>query len=210
LRAGWLVDSSRTYGYSIGREDGWRSAVTTELTREALGADGDAGAAVIDLRGYVPVRPRHAVVAGRIAGATSWGDEDVRRLFSASGTGPVPFSFQFDSDAVGLLRGLDEGDVVGRHAAVVNLDYRVPLMRIERGAGTLPVFVRTLHGALFTDVGHAWNAGFDRRDVRASLGGELSCDVVLGYVLPLTFAAGVAWVSEGRGVTAFGRIGHAF
>jgi Tol biopolymer transport system component len=210
LRGGWLVDASRAYGFSISRESGWRTIATTELTREALGADGDAGAATFDLRGYLPVRPRHAVVAARFAAATSWGDDLVRRLFSASGSGPAPLVFQFDSDAVGLLRGLEEADVVGRHAAVVNVDYRLPLWRIERGAGTFPLFARTLHGALFTDVGHAWNARFDLQDVRASLGGELSCDAVLGYVLPITFSIGVAWVSQGRGAVAFGRIGHAF
>ena len=38
--------------------------MTTELTREALGADGDGEAVTLDVRGYLPVWPRHAVVAG--------------------------------------------------------------------------------------------------------------------------------------------------
>ena len=45
LRGGWLLNDSRSYGYSISREDGWTATVTTELTREALGADGDGEAA---------------------------------------------------------------------------------------------------------------------------------------------------------------------
>ena len=64
LRGGWLLNDSRSYGYSISREDGWTATVTTELTREALGADADGEAATVDVRGYLPVWPRHAVLAG--------------------------------------------------------------------------------------------------------------------------------------------------
>ena len=123
------------------------------------------------------------------------------RMCSASGKpGASPLGgFNFGSDAVGLLRGLGEDDLVGRSAAVANLDYRFPLMRVDRGVGTWPVFVRALHGALFSDAGNAWTSTFTRADVRVSLGGELSLDTVLGYVLPLTFTGGVTWVSHDRG-----------
>ena len=210
VRGGWLVFAAQTYGYSISTEDGWSAAVTTELARESLGADGDAGAATIDIRGYLPVVPKHAVIAARVAGATTWDVGRVRRIFSAAGNGPQLLGFDFDSDAIGLLRGVEASDMLGRHAVVANFDYRVPLWRIERGSGTLPVFVRTIHGALFADAGHAWNETFRRRDVRVSLGGELSFDSVLGYVLPVTFTSGATWVSQHRGFVAFGRIGRAF
>ena len=65
VRGGWLLDASRRYGYSISRESGWNAAVTTELTREALGADGNAEAWTLDFRGYLPVVPRHGVLAAR-------------------------------------------------------------------------------------------------------------------------------------------------
>jgi len=210
VRGAWLLKASRSYGYSISIEDGWSAAVTSEFTRAALGADGDGGATTFDLRGYVPIGPRHGVLAARVAAATTWGDDGIRRVFSASGSGPQPGGFNFSSDAIGLLRGLDEHELVGRHAAVANLDYRFPIMRIQRGAGTLPVFARTLHGAVFADAGHAWHATRRRQDVRVSLGAELSFDAVIGYVLPVTFTSGAAWVSHDRGVVAFGRIGRAF
>jgi hypothetical protein len=67
---------------------------------------------------------------------------------------------------------------------------------------------------VFADAGHAWDAGFRRGDVRCSVGGELSMDVVLGYVAPLTFTAGAAWRggpdARERGAAAFARIGRAF
>ncbi len=75
------------------------------------------------------------------------------------------------------------------------------------------MFVRTLHGAIFVDAGHAWRERFLAADVRVSLGGELSLDTVLGHVLPLTVTGGAAWRRDGtrgRDLAAFARIGRAF
>jgi hypothetical protein len=97
---------------------------------------------------------------------------------------------------------------------VVNADYRFPLWTLERGVGTVPVFFRTIHAAVFADAGHAWTGAFRSAEVRVAAGLELSLDAVLGYTLPVTFTTGVAWrddpVSARRGVAAFGRIGRAF
>ena len=210
LRTGWRISAARGYGYSISLEDGWSATTTVEFTREAWGSAGNGGAATIDLRGYVPVIPRHAVIAMRAASAATWGDASVRRVFSASGYDPQPGGFRFGSDAIGLLRGVHDDEVIGRHAAVVNLDYRLPLWRIDRGWGTVPALVRVIHGAVFADIGHAWNADFDASDAIVSIGAELSLDAVVGFRLPLTFTGGAAWVSQDRGVSVFGRIGRAF
>src|SRR4030095_4355722 len=100
------------------------------------------------------------------------------------------------------------------HAVVGNLDYRFPLRTVERGVGTVPIFFRTIHAALFADAGHAWVATFRWPELRPSAGAELSLDTVVGYALPLTFATGVAWrndpVGGKHGVAVFGRVGRAF
>jgi hypothetical protein len=213
IRAGYAFTSAKSYGYSISREEGWSLTATHEVIGRALGSDGNAASIVADLRGYRRVAPRNGVLAGRLATAQSWGDDAVRRDFSEIGDGPQPGGFRFGSDAIGLLRGFDD-DVRGRHAVVANLDYRFPLMRIERGAGTLPWFVRSIHGALFVDAGHAWNESFRARDARVSLGAELSVDTILGFALPITLTSGAAWRRDGlnnrSGATIFGRIGRAF
>jgi hypothetical protein len=134
-------------------------------------------------------------------------------VFSAAGSEPQPGGFRFGLDAIGLMRGVDEDDLVGAHAAVVNVDYRFPLLRIDRGAGTWPLFARALHGAVFVDAGSAWTDRFDRDAIRVSIGAELSMDAVVGFVLPVTLTTGVAWRESPageRGVAVFGRIGRAF
>jgi hypothetical protein len=214
IRTGWILDTAKQYGYSVSRESGASLRVTWEAAPDALGSDAGNGSATLDSRTYFRLGPRHAAVAVRAAGATAWGDAEARRVFSASGNGPASGGFDFGRDAIGLLRGFESDSLVGTHAAVINVDYRLPIFRLQRGIGTTPLFLRTIHASLFGDAGHAWIEGFRTADVRTSVGAELSMDTVLAYWLPLTFTTGVAWrrdpVGNHDGVAFFGRIGRAF
>ncbi|MGH9371414.1 MAG: hypothetical protein ACRD15_07780, partial [Vicinamibacterales bacterium] len=179
-----------------------------------FGSDGNAVALTADARHYWRVWPRHGAIAIRAAAAGSWGDRNAEHIFSAAGSGPQSAAFGFGQDAIGLLRGFSEEDVIGTRAIVANVDYRAPLMRIDRGVGTIPLFFRSIHGALFVDAAHAWIDRARWADVRLSIGAEVSADTVVGFALPLTFTAGGAWRRDGdrgaRGFVAFGRIGRAF
>ena len=186
----------------------------SELTRRQLGSDANAGTLAADARHYIRAFPRHGVIAARVAAATSWGDRPLHRVFTAGGSGPQSGGFPFDSGAIGLIRGFEESDLLGNHAAVINLDYRFPISWVQRGLGTLPFFLRSMHGAVFADAGNAWDDRFRAADTRRSFGGELSVDTVIGYSFGLTMTGGVAWRRAGSGdrgdVVAFGRIGRAF
>jgi hypothetical protein len=214
LRLGWKISNARAFGYSISAEEGGHLSSTLELPRRALGSDGNGAAATLDGRRYWRLWPRHGVLALRGAAAASWGDENSRREFRASGHGPQTAEFGFDRGAVGLLRGFNEEAVAGTRAAVVNLDYRVPLARIDRGLGTIPVFVRSLHGAVFLDAGHAWTGVARWQDRKLSAGAEISTDAVVGFALPVTLTAGAAWrqgvAEDERSMAAFVRVGRAF
>ena len=213
-RGGWLHDSRRAFGYSIGTEEGAWIETSVETSRVSANGDVTAGAGIVDLRAFQRLAG-HTVIALRGAAALAWGDVNARRVFSAGGSGPATGPFDFGRDAIGLLRGFDPDAIVGTRAAVVNADLRFPLLRPQRGAGSWPAFVRALHGAVFVDAGHAWDARARLADARLSAGGELSLDAVLGFYLPVTFTAGAAWTRDpasperARGAI-FGRIGHAF
>jgi len=212
IRGGWIHDRRRQFGYSIGAEEGFALQVAGEASRTALGADVDSSAAIVDLRGFQRLFSRHTVLAARVAAAASFGDDRGRRLFSAAGSGPSYPGFDFDRDSIGLLRGIAEDDLLGTRALVMNLDLRAPLARPQRGAGTWPFFLHTLHAAAFLDAGHAWDQGFRASDLRTSTGAELSADLVVLNYLPVTLTGGAAWVRDvdrNRGVV-FARIGYAF
>jgi len=215
VRAAWSTTTAHTYGYSISPEQGVTVGATSEVVRRALGAFADATTFTADVRAYLPAPVRHHVFAIRAAAGTSTGNIDMQRTFHLGGPGPNLDALDFGSDAVSLLRGFAADTFAGSHAAVVNADYRFPLARPQRGVGTWPLFLRTLHAAVFADAGQAWTGVFRAGDLKRAAGAELSGDLIAGYVLPLTIATGVAWGHDGSGVvsngaTVYVRIGRAF
>jgi hypothetical protein len=211
-RAGWLHDRRRQFGYSIGAEEGFAVQLAGEASRTAFGSDGNGTAAIVDVRGFQRVFTRHTVLAARVAAAASFGDGRARRVFSAAGAGPSYPVFDFGRDTIGLLRGVAPDDLVGSRAVSMNVDLRVPLARPQRGFRTWPIFLHTIHAAGFLDVGHAWDRTFRAADLRTSVGGELSADVVVLHYVPLTLAGGAAWTHGGvrDRAAVFARIGYAF
>jgi hypothetical protein len=216
LRGGWALNSSRQYGYSISPEDGFWMALNVERVTPALGADANALTMTGDWRGYVRGLGRHHVAAFRLGAASSTGDTGMKRTFSLGGSGLAAAPFAMGQRVVGLLRGLPQDQRFGTAVLAANLDYRVPLARVERGIGTWPVFLRDVHGAVFADVGSAGNAMDTLPAAAFSMGGELAARVTLGYSWNLSLAAGAAWVrdpsrSDGPDRFAvFVRTGYAF
>ena len=214
LRLAWSLNTAKIYAYSISPEQGVTIGVTGEFVRRALGADASASAATVDARSYARLGGRHAILAVRGALGAAWGDRNTARLFYLGGSGPNASPIDFGSDALNLLRGFDQNAFGGTRIALANVEYRVPLLRVERGIGTWPVFLRTLHAAGFFDTGKTWNASFSTRPFQRSLGVEIAADVRLAYGLPLTTALGIAWPHDAPGAarqpTLYFRLGRAF
>jgi hypothetical protein len=215
VRAAWSTTSAHTYGYSVSPERGVTIGGTAESTPQALGSFADARAFTLDARAFVPAFAQHHVVALRLGAGSSSGDPDIRRTFHLGGAGPNDNVIDFGANALSLLRGFGTNTFAGRRVLVMNADYRFPLARPQRGVGTWPVFLHTVHGALFADAGHAWTTAFRVNAMKTSVGAELSMNIVAGYYFPFTATAGVAWGHDGSGVvrggaTFYARIGHAF
>ena len=214
LRLAWATATALTFGYSISPERGVTIGATAELARTALGSSSDATTLTLDARAYLPGLQPHHVVAVRVGGGTSTGDAASGRAFFLGGSGPNDTVIGFDSDALNLQRGFSANTFAGRRVALLNADYRFPIARPQRGAGTWPFLLHTVHGAGFVDAGYAWTNTFDASSVKTSVGGEFSADIVLGYYLPLTFTGGAAWGHDGGssrgGATFYARVGRAF
>ena len=215
LRAAWASTNAHTYGYSISPEAGVAGGATIELIRRAFGSSGDATTITGDVRGYLPGLAPHHVIALRAAAGSSTGSATVTRTFLLGGSTTDLGVASFSSDAVGLLRGFPTNTFAGTHAAVINADYRWPLFRPQRGLGTWPIFIHTLHAAVFGDAGHAWTQTFRSSAIKTAAGAELSVTIVAGYVIPFTLATGAAWGRDPSGAvgdraTAYVRIGKAF
>ncbi len=215
LRLAWAFRSAHEFANSISPERGFTIGATTELVRQRLGSTADATTSTADARVYWPGLATHHVMAVRVAGGMTSGDPLAGRTFLIGGDGPNGSVVSFDSEALSLLRGFHKGSFAGTHTALVNLDYRWPLVRLERGWGTLPGFLHTLHAAMFADFGQVWTREFVARDWKTSFGAEISGRVVAAYFLPLTLTAGVGRGHDGRHVlpdttTFYARAGFAF
>lgn len=186
---------------------------TVELARRALGSRAQATTATLDVRGYLPGMGPHHVVALRAAGGRSQGADLARQLFSLGAVGASPSVIDFGSSALGLMRGGVPGITTGDQLIVGNVEYRLPLAILERGRGTWPLLIRTLHSAVFADVAQLRGASRVGAAWTRAVGGELSLDAVAGYGLPFVATVGVAWGGDsGRpaGTQVYARIGRAF
>jgi hypothetical protein len=214
VRAGWALSSARLYGFSISPEHGITAGATVEVVPAALGSSAPAAAITADVRAYLPGAGAHHTVALRAGGGVANGEPGIARTFVLGGADPAASVLDFDGDAFSLLRGFEPNLFSGSRIAVVNADYRWPLGRPERGIRTWPIFLHSVHASAFVDAGHAWTARFRFGDVKTAAGAELAADLVVGYNLPITIAAGAAWGRDGAarasGGTAFVRVGHAF
>ena len=213
-RAGWMSTTAHTYGYSISPEGGVTVGATAEFTRTALGSSGNSATPTFDARVYLPGFASHHVLAVRAGGGASGGDRDVRRTFLLGGPDVGADVISFSSDAFRLLRAFPSASFAGTRIGVVNAEYRFPIRRVERGAGTWPLFLHTVHAAIFADAGHAWTTAFHAGDIKTSVGAELSANLVAGYTFPFTATWGGAWGRDGASgasnATAYIRIGRSF
>jgi hypothetical protein len=95
--------------------------VTTELTAQALGADGNARSYTAEVRAYPRLGGRHAILALRAGAGTSAGDQSVRRIFYLGGSGSAGSLIDFGSGALSMLRGFSPLMFAGYHSAVANI-----------------------------------------------------------------------------------------
>jgi WD40-like Beta Propeller Repeat len=215
VRGAWATTSARVYGYSVSPEHGATAGVTAERVPRAFGSFGEATTLTADARAYLTGFGRHHVVAVRGAAGVSTGELAVRRTFLLGGALPNTSVVSQGRHAISLLRGFATDTFAGNRVALVNADYRWPLARPQRGAGTWPLLLHTLHAAAFADAGHAWTDRFRASALKTSIGAELSADVVAGYFLRFTATIGAARGHDGSGTvrdrsTIYARIGRAF
>lgn len=212
-RAASAFNSSQRFGYSISRERGVLAGSTIEVASRALGARANATTATADVRAYLPGFGQHHVVAVRGAGGLSNGSDLARQQFSLGALSASSSVTDFGSSALGLMRGGLTTTVGGNRLAVGNLEYRLPLKVVERGRGTLPLLLRTIHASAFADVAQLRGDGRTGAGWTRAFGAELSVDGVAGHGLPFVATVGGAWGRDGSrpGVSqVYARLSRAF
>ena len=188
--AGIEFSNSLKYPYSISHEEGRRISLLFRYYSRDIGSDLDSKEYIASYSEYLllpfsgPIM-RHNVIYLNLKGAISEGERINQQAFQLGG---IPMQTEFP------LRGYPSRFSTGQYIATGTLEYRAPIWYILRGRNTKPFFLDRLHGALFTDLGEAWdnNIGFSSERLKIGAGIEVRFDMTLGYWLKITPTLGFA------------------
>ncbi len=210
--ASWRYGKGTSYALSISPEKARSLAVSAEITSRWLGSHTyddtnavvpfDQVQATAEWREYLtnPWVPNH-VLAWKLAGGASLGDHfrygsfRLGGTYSENGITVVPSEWR-------SLRGFFPATDSGEWYWLASTEYRFPIWNIDRGVGTIPLFVRNLSGALVADAGNAFDdpSGAGLEQTLLGVGAELRLYTILSYGLGLSTRVGYAFSVAGGGI----------
>jgi outer membrane protein assembly factor BamA len=138
---------------------------------------------------------RNHVLVLQYAGGLAGGDAAQRQNFYLGGypqQNLLQSIYDFSRPGSASLRGYPYQSIHGDQFHVVNLEYRFPIVWIERGYETFPLYLQRLHGRFFADYGTATNSGFDFKDMKLGLGGEVILELTYAYYFAAALQLGYA------------------
>jgi WD40-like Beta Propeller Repeat len=185
------------FAYTVGAVAGQDASVSVRFDHPALGADYRAITVSYAYRLFRRAPGgKTAALALRLTGGFHDGDQ-ARPGFFALGGQPqqdVARSIVESTRAAftGYLHGFPPRTVTGSQFHLLNVEYRHGIVDVERGLGTIPLYVKRLHAALLLDAGTAFERTISSDDLRLSVGGALRLDALFGYFVPGAFEIGYA------------------
>jgi hypothetical protein len=202
LHLGWNYSNAESYTWSVGNEKGFSMGVGFDVADAALASQFTGYDATVSFSTYLRMPwLQHHVLALHAEGGTSGGGYLGQQLFYVGGFVDEPvLSTLLNSESQGgfALRGYPVLAEEGNNYALFNAEYRFPIINIDRGLSSLPVFVNRLTGAAFVDYGSAFNDA-STAEFKTGTGMELWLEFTLAYSLDFIFRLGYArgWASEG-------------
>jgi len=211
LKLSYSYSDVEKYGFSISPELGNSFSLAYEHTDKVLGGDYTFDKLIFDGRKFIPLPPLHHVLALRlVAGVSS-------SSILESGLDGEKFKLGGSYSADNLsntdvntfsLRGYKPAILEGNNLLLASLEYRFPLANIEHSLklGPLSIFSERLSGALFVDIGNAWenpsvniNKTNEENEInsiwqnfKSSIGIELKADFNYQYDSLFTLRLGAA------------------
>jgi Tol biopolymer transport system component len=181
----WTYSDIRRFRDSVSGEDGQSIALqlsgANALSLSPLNLYEIAFAA----RVYRPVPglSRH-VVSLLVEGGFAQGERLRRTNFRLGGIADRDFTRDIISQVRfgdGILRGYAPFSDVGDAYYLASVEYRVPILEIERGIESLPLQLGRIQGVIFADVGDAFDGVPSTHGARAGVGAELQARFTLAY-----------------------------
>lgn len=201
VELGLFYSDARRFIYSIGPEQGRVISFVMALANPAWGSQYQVYTFQGRITQYIQIPwpfawAKNHVLSLTYRGGYSMGDLSHRGVFYVGGFPSVLSVLQNLTSGRFLgqptLRGYAPNSFFGEQMHILNVEYRFPIVWIERGYGTLPFYLSRLHGALYLDYGGAFSKAFSFDKFGLGLGLELRLDASLLYFLPFTLQLGYA------------------
>lgn len=212
LAVGWSTGKAESYALSISPERARSLGLGVEYTPWWLGSwnyDNVNTPQPFDQlqlngewREYIPAPwlPNH-VFAWKASGGLSvgstfnYGSFRLGGSFSENGITVIPQEWR-------SLRGFYTGTRDGETYWLTSGEYRFPIWQVDRGVGTVPLFIRNVSGAVLVDAGNAWDDPADAAlsNSLVGVGAELRVSAIAFYGLNLYGRVGYAFSALGGGI----------
>ncbi|MCH9685432.1 MAG: DPP IV N-terminal domain-containing protein [Deltaproteobacteria bacterium] len=196
LRMNYAGQGDGSGRFTMGTERGRSAGLAIGVIDERLGGDfGDLQVSA-SYREAIPMPWRgHQSLAIALRGGTSAGGLRRRGAFCVGNfsAGPevlggtdVVLSFLSrlpqGSSGCTQVRGYGPAAAAGRNFAALGLEYRIPIIDVDRGVGTAPILFQRIGLVPFVDWGHAWTDPQQWRDMLIGAGATMAFSFRLGYV----------------------------
>lgn len=195
LVVGWSWSDVEAYPESFTTPSGTAIGSSLRVRSPALGAEVESADVTASVTHYAALPWARHVVAVRAAGGIAESRGVARREFSLGGPSTQDLFLALRDGlpaGAGDIRGFRPGVRQGNRFYRGQVEYRFPLVSLAWGAGTLPVYLGRLHGAVFFDTGQATDDRVRGEDALYGVGGELRLGSTIGYAESAPLRAGVA------------------
>jgi hypothetical protein len=204
MHLGWAYSNAEAYGWSVSNERGFELGANFDLTDPALASDFAGYSASANFQWYylMPWFRHHALALHTGAGTSGGNFPGHAGAFYVGGYVDLPVIDTIRNTLIQggiVLRGYPIVVEAGRYYALFNGEYRFPIVNIDHGTSTVPLFLNRINGNLFVDYGSAFDDAQTAK-FKTGVGGELWFDVALGYVVGFTFKLGYARGLASQGI----------
>jgi hypothetical protein len=202
VHLGWSYSNAESHLWGVSPERGFSAGVGVDLSDGILASQYAGFDATANLATYLSMPwLKHHVLALHASAGTSGGGFPGLGLYYVGGFQDVnvvdTLRNQLSQGGI-VLRGYPVVEETGPNYALFNGEYRFPLVNIDRGVSTYPIFLNRLYGAVFTDFGSAFGQP-STADFKLGSGAELRTDFTIGFIEAFTFRLGYAhgWSTDG-------------
>lgn len=199
VHVGYQLSTASSTVYAVSPESGIALGIGADFADPAWGSESTLVAFSGAFAGYLSLPwLRHHVLAVALSGGAAAGTYPRLDYYYTGGFADTP---PLDALRTGVsqtgfvLRGYKPLQFFGSTYNLLNVEYRFPIVYVDRGLSTLPGFLRTLVGTAFLD----WGGAYDQMDVHdpwqayhVGVGGELRLDLSLVYSDDTEFRLGLA------------------